>query len=157
MLAQKEPNPPLKDLRHLELLSKASLSISDGDMVDTLMHGPQQHWSLMPLHGITSSVRPCSLVYGSHGGFPSFPAFLGQNSKRMRLQRELVDVQTRMRLHASSSADAVRQSYLSALLARLADPLVHDGQAGIDAVIATMDDYFPVSYTHLTLPTNREV
>lgn len=149
-LAQKESGP-MRDWKHLELVSRAAASISDGDLVDTLMHGPQQHWSLMPLHGITSSVRPCSFVYGGHAGFPSFPAFLGQNSKRMRLQRELVDVQTRMRLHASSSADAVRQSYLSALLARLADPLVHDGQAGIDAVIATMDDYFLIPEDRDTL------
>lgn len=151
VLAQKEPNPPLKDLRHLELLSKASLSISDGDMVDTLMHGPQQHWSLMPLHGIASSVRPCSLVYGSHGGFPSFPAFLGQNSKRMRLQRELVDVQTRMRLRSTGTKDDVRQNYLSALLPKLVDPLLAHAQEGIPEVIDTMDAYFLIPEDRETL------
>ncbi|WFC97356.1 DNA replication factor C complex subunit Rfc1 [Malassezia yamatoensis] len=141
VLIQKESGP-LRDWKHLQLVSQASRSISDGDLVDTLMHGPQQHWSLMPLHGITSSVRPCSLTYGSHGGFPSFPSFLGQNSKRLRLQRELVDVQTRMRLRSTGNKEAIRQSYLSALLTRLADPLLQHAQKGADEVIQCMDDYF---------------
>lgn len=69
-------------------------------------------------------------------------SFLGQNSKRQRLQRELVDLQTRMRLRSSGTKDDVRQNYLSALLAKLADPLVQHAQGGIDEVIDTMDDYF---------------
>lgn len=75
VLASRESGP-LREWKHLELLSKASHSISDGDVIDTLMHGPQQHWSLMPHHGIASSVRPCSFIYGGHSSFPSFPAYV---------------------------------------------------------------------------------
>lgn len=76
VLAQKESVPRLREWKHLQLLAQASHSISDGDLVDTLMHGPQQHWSLMPLHGIASSVRPCSYMYGGHSSFPSFPSYV---------------------------------------------------------------------------------
>ncbi|WFD41436.1 DNA replication factor C complex subunit Rfc1 [Malassezia psittaci] len=113
VLIQKESGP-LRDWKHLQLVSKASRSISDGDLVDTLMHG-----------------------------------FLGQNSKRLRLQRELVDVQTRMRLRSTGSKEAIRQSYLSALLTRLADPLLQHAQKGADEVIQCMDDY-------LLMPDDRE-
>lgn len=70
----KEPQGPARDREHLRLLAHASTSISDGDMIDTMIHGPQQHWSLMPHHGMASCVRPASFIYGGHSSFPSFPA-----------------------------------------------------------------------------------
>ena len=76
VLAQRESVPALKEWKQLQLLRNASESISDGDLVDTLMNGPQQHWSLMPLHGIASSVRPCSYIYGGHSSFPAFPSYV---------------------------------------------------------------------------------
>ncbi|CCU99564.1 unnamed protein product [Malassezia sympodialis ATCC 42132] len=149
VLAQRESVPALKEWKQLQLLRNASESISDGDLVDTLMHGPQQHWSLMPLHGIASSVRPCSYIYGGHSSFPAFPSFLGQNSKRMRLQRQLVDLQTRLRLSTTGSKDDVRQSYVPGLLSVLVDPILQAGQAAIPGVIDTMDEYY-------LLPEDRE-
>jgi len=150
-LVQRETAPPLRDWRHLQLLSRASESISDGDLIDSMIHGTQQHWSLMPHHGIASSVRPCSFVYGSHAGFPSFPAFLGQNSKRLRLVRALVDLQTRLRLRCTGTKDDVRQAYVSGLLPLVVDPLVAHGADGAAEVIAAMDDYFLVPEDRDTL------
>lgn len=60
----------------------------------------------------------------------------------MRLQRALVDLQTRMRLRTTGSKDDVRQSYLSALLPVLVDPLLDAGQEGISGVIDAMDEYY---------------
>lgn len=151
VLAQKESAPPLQAWKHLELVAKASHSISNGDLVDALIHGPQQHWSLMPLHGIASSVRPCSYTYGGHSSFPSFPAFLGQNSKRMRLQRQLVELQTRLRLSTTGARDDVRLHYVPGLLAQLVDPIVQHGQQGIEPVIAAMDEYYLVPEDRDTL------
>ena len=146
---QKESTPPLRDWKHLELLSKAAHSISDGDLIDTMMRGPQQHWSLLPLHGIASTIRPCSLTYGGHSSFPAFPAFLGQNSKRLRLQRQLVDLQTHLRLRTTGSKDDVRQSYVPGLLSLVVDPVLQHAQAGIQDAIHNMDEYF-------LLPDDRE-
>ncbi|KAK7696550.1 hypothetical protein QCA50_001208 [Cerrena zonata] len=67
----KNDSGPEKSLRHLQLMYKAASSISDGDLVDALIHGPEQHWSLMPLHAVCSTVRPASFLYGMGGGYGS--------------------------------------------------------------------------------------
>ena len=70
-----------RDGKILELTDQAAESISDGDLVDAMIHGPQQHWSLMPLHAVFSFVRPASFVSGTSGGRVQFTAWLGNNSK----------------------------------------------------------------------------
>ena len=68
-------------LKHLELAEQAASSISEGDLIDRLIHGPEQLWSLMPLHAIFAFVRPASFVSGSMAGHSSgFPQWLGKNS-----------------------------------------------------------------------------
>lgn len=71
-----------KNLKMLELTDKAAESISDGDLVDRLIHGSQQQWSLMPTHAVFSFVRPASFVSGSQAGNQTrFTTWLGNNSK----------------------------------------------------------------------------
>lgn len=71
-----------KNLKLLELADKAAESISDGDLVDRMIHGSQQQWSLMPTHAVFSFVRPASFISGSQAGNQTrFTAWLGQNSK----------------------------------------------------------------------------
>ena len=75
-----------KNLKNLELVEKASESISDGDLVDRMIHGSQQQWSLMPTHAVFSFVRPASYMSGSIAGHGStrFPAWLGNNSRQSK-------------------------------------------------------------------------
>ncbi|GAC93876.1 hypothetical protein PHSY_001443 [Pseudozyma hubeiensis SY62] len=142
VLASKEVGGK-QQLKHLELLRRASESISDGDLVDRMIHGGEQHWSLMPLHAIASSVRPCSFIYGgTEGGFPSFPAWLGQNSKQQRLTRAVVDLQAKMRLVCSGSRNDLRQHYLPSMWGMLIRPLVEKGGDGVEEVIGLMDEYY---------------
>ena len=68
-------------LKCLELADRAAESISDGDLVDRMIHGTQQPWSLMPAHAVFSTVQPASFVYGNLGGQASFTSWLGNNSK----------------------------------------------------------------------------
>ncbi|CAO1614404.1 unnamed protein product [Sympodiomycopsis kandeliae] len=136
-----------KEFKTLELMQKASCSISDGDLIDGMIHGPQQHWSLMPVHAIASAVRPMSYVYGMTGepgyGFgPNFPSWLGQNSKQQRLSRATVELQTKMRLVASGSRWEVREQYAPYLFTGLSNPLVQKGSDGIEDVVDLMDAYF---------------
>ncbi|EKM58972.1 uncharacterized protein PHACADRAFT_157248 [Phanerochaete carnosa HHB-10118-sp] len=138
---------PEKTLKHLELMDKAASSLSDGDLVDALIHGPEQHWSLMPLHAVCSTIRPASFLYGSGGGYGgqnpmSFPAWLGQNSKQSKLNRELMDMQARMRLKVSSDRHELRQSYIPALFPYVVKPLMDEGVSAVGTVITRMDDYF---------------
>jgi replication factor C subunit 1 len=86
-------------LQELKLMDKAASSISDGDLIDTMIHGcvslrlilsfahslssPEQHWALMPLHAVCAFVRPASFMYGgmqAYGGgnsisFPQYVRF----------------------------------------------------------------------------------
>ncbi|KAG6826349.1 hypothetical protein H0H92_000232 [Tricholoma furcatifolium] len=138
---------PEKSLKQLELMDRAASSISDGDLVDALIHGPEQHWSLMPLHAVCSTVRPAAAQYGAgaHYGGPnslSFPQYLGQNSKQGKLSRQLTDVQIRMRLKVSGNKSEIRQSYLPALFPHIVKPLMETGASAVDEVIERMDEYF---------------
>ncbi|KAK0534552.1 DNA replication factor C complex subunit Rfc1 [Tilletia horrida] len=146
VLANKESTPRLKDYEAMRLMAKASLSISDGDVLDGMIRGGDQHWSLMPHHAIASCVRPCSYVYGQHSNhFPSFPSWLGQNSKNTRLRRNLIDLQARMRLATlggCSTKQELRQDYQPVLWHRLTKPMVDDQTEGIDEVVTMMDDYY---------------
>ncbi|TNY21158.1 DNA replication factor C large subunit [Rhodotorula diobovata] len=129
-------------VRNLELVCKAAEAISDGDLVDAMIHGQQQQWSLMPVHGMLSCVRPASLCYGGGGGYPTFPAWLGKNSTQNKLQRALSEIQVRMRLRVSGDKRDLRQSYLPTLFPRLVEPLQERGTDGVDEVIELMDEYY---------------
>ncbi|KAI0788071.1 replication factor RFC1 C terminal domain-containing protein [Fomes fomentarius] len=138
---------PEKMLKHLELMDKAAQSLSDGDLVDSLIHGPNQYWSLMPLHAVCSTVRPASMLYGMGAGYGGpnamqFPQWLGQNSKQNKLSRQLTDVQARMRLKVSGDKSEIRQSYLPALFPHLVQPLMESGVSVVDETIDFMDEYF---------------
>ncbi|GAA6026332.1 hypothetical protein JCM10207_008062, partial [Rhodosporidiobolus poonsookiae] len=133
---------PDLQLKNLELMSKAADAISDGDLVDAMIHGTQQQWSLMPFHGMMSCVRPASMCYGSGGNFPNFPAWLGKNSTQGKLQRMLTEIQIRMRLRVSGDKREIRQSYIPTLFPRLVDPLINEGSDAIPEVMQLMDDYY---------------
>ncbi|KAF4616049.1 hypothetical protein D9613_011358 [Agrocybe pediades] len=135
---------PEKVLKELYLMDKAASSISDGDLVDALIHGPEQHWGLMPLHAICSTVTPTSCMYGQGGGYNAiaFPQWLGQNSKQNKLARQLGDVQIRMRLKVSGDKSEIRQSYIPALYPHIIQPLQDVGVSAVEDVIETMDNYY---------------
>jgi len=79
-----------RNLKWLELAEKAAASISDGDLVDRMIHGAQQQWSLMPVHAIFSFVRPASYVYGNFHAQVGFAGWLGQNSKQGKLGSSVI-------------------------------------------------------------------
>ncbi|KAJ6583168.1 hypothetical protein B0H10DRAFT_2097712 [Mycena sp. CBHHK59/15] len=119
---------PMKQLKSLELMDKAASSISDGDLVDALIHGPEQHWALMPLHAVCSTVRPASFLYGTgaHYGGPQLYVL-----PPTKLSRQLGDVQIRMRLKVSGDKSEIRQSYIPALFPHIVRPLIDVGASVI--------------------------
>ncbi|KAF8341289.1 replication factor RFC1 C terminal domain-containing protein [Cantharellus anzutake] len=137
---------PEMDMKRLELMDKASSAISDGDLVGAMvMRG--QHWGLLPLHAIHSTVRPSFHIYGMGAGYAgsnavTFPSWLGQNSKQGKLQRQLNDVQTRMRLKVSGDRHEIRQSYIPSLYPHIVQPLMMKGNVDVDEVIESMDQYY---------------
>ncbi|KAI4207153.1 MAG: hypothetical protein LQ346_000731 [Caloplaca aetnensis] len=132
-----------KNLKLLELTDKAAGSISDGDLVDRMIHGSQQQWSLMPTHAVFSFVRPASFVSGSMAGHQTgFTKWLGNNSKYGKLMRLLKEIQGHMRLHASGDRHQIRQEYLPLLWQKLVNYLNVKGKEGVPDIIPLMDSYF---------------
>lgn len=136
-------DPRKKKLANLDLISKAADSISDGDMVDRMIHGSQQQWSLMPTHAMFSFVRPASFVYGSMAGHQTrFTSWMGKNSTQGKLMRMIKEIQGHMRLRTSGDRFEVRQTYLPLLFDRLIKRLQVEGKEAVPEIIDLMDEYF---------------
>jgi replication factor C subunit 1 len=125
----------------LELFDQAAESISDGDLVDRMIHGPQQQWSLMPTHAIFSTVRPASYVSGQLLG-SNFTSWLGNYSKQNKLGRYIREIHSHMRLKSSGDHNEVRQQYLPVLWKQLVNRLEDEGTDAVPEVIDLMDSYF---------------
>lgn len=132
-----------KNLKTLELASLAADSISDGDLVDRMIHGSQQQWSLMPTHAVFSFVRPASFVSGSMAGNQTrFTTWLGKNSSTNKLSRLVKEIQAHMRLRSSGDRHEVRQQYIPVLWTELVQKLQKDGKEAVPQIIDLMDSYF---------------
>ncbi|KAH8687742.1 replication factor RFC1 C terminal domain-containing protein [Tricladium varicosporioides] len=129
-------------LKCLELADKAAESISDGDLVDRMIHGSQQQWSLMPTHAVFSTVRPASFISGLMHGQTQFTSWLGNNSKQGKLVRYVKEIQSHMRLRTSGDRHEIRQQYLPVLWTRMIKRLEIEGKEAVPAIIDLMDSYF---------------
>ncbi|KAI8849282.1 replication factor RFC1 C terminal domain-containing protein [Chytridium lagenaria] len=143
-------NPRMVDFETLGLLSSAADSIANGDIIDTALRKTMS-WTLMPLLGITSTVRPCFFTHGSlvstgpsfgGGGGYSFSGWLGKNSTSTKSWRQLKEIQMHMRLRVSADKNELRHTYLPLLARKLTVPLVESEQDGIPEVIDLMDSYY---------------
>ncbi|ROW12974.1 hypothetical protein VPNG_04679 [Cytospora leucostoma] len=140
-LSGKGYNSREANMKYLELADQAAESISDGDLVDRMIHGPQQQWSLMPTHAIFSTVRPASFVSGTMIN-SKFTSWLGANSKLGKLSRFVREIHSHMRLKSSGDAREIRQQYLPILWYQLVKRLSFEGKDSIDDVIDLMDSYY---------------
>lgn len=131
------------NMKKLELASQAADSISDGDLVDRMIHGSQQQWSLMPTHAVFSFVRPASFMAGNTAGNQTrFTSWLGKNSSQNKLTRMVKEIQAHMRLRSSGDRHEVRQQYLPVLWTQLVQKLQREGKDAVPELIDLMDSYF---------------
>lgn len=135
-------SPKEQNLKYLELVDQAAESISDGDLVDRMIHGPQQHWSLMPTHAVFSTVRPSSFIAGQFGAQPNFTSWLGNNSKSAKLGRFVREIHSHIRLKTSGDHNEVRQQYLPVLWHQIVKRLEVEGKECVPDVIELMDSYY---------------
>ncbi|KAI9690823.1 MAG: hypothetical protein M1822_008442 [Bathelium mastoideum] len=132
-----------KALKQMELVDKAAESISDGDLVDRMIHGSQQQWSLMPTHAVFSFVRPASFISGSMAGHKTgFTSWLGMNSKQGKLSRFVKEIQSHVRLKSSGDRHETRQQYIPMFWEQLVKKLERAGKEIVPEVIEFMDSYF---------------
>ncbi|TGO22217.1 hypothetical protein BPAE_0177g00110 [Botrytis paeoniae] len=141
-LASSSDTPKEQRLKVLQLVDQAAESISDGDLVDRMIHGSQQQWSLMPTHAVFSTVRPSSFISGSMIGRTNFTSWLGNNSKYGKLSRYVKEIQSHMRLRSSGDRHEIRQQYLPVLWDKLIHRLDVEGRDSVEDVIDLMDSYF---------------
>ncbi|KAI3394796.1 hypothetical protein diail_2198 [Diaporthe ilicicola] len=140
-LSGKGYNSREANMKYLEMVDQAAESISDGDLVDRMIHGPQQQWSLMPTHGVFSTVRPASFVAGQMIG-TEFTKWLGNNSKLGKLGRYVREIQAHMRLKSSGDVSEIRQQYLPVLWHQIVKRLALEGKDCVEEVIELMDSYY---------------
>jgi replication factor C subunit 1 len=132
-----------RNLKQLELVEQAAESISDGDLVDRMIHGSQQQWSLMPTHAVFSFVRPASFVAGSLAGNQTrFTSWLGKNSAQQKLTRFVKEIQAHMRLRSSGDRHEIRQQYIPLLWEKMVKKMAMEGKEAVPEVIELMDSYF---------------
>ncbi|KAJ5993862.1 Replication factor C subunit 1 [Penicillium sp. IBT 35674x] len=131
-----------KNLKLLELADNAASSISEGDLVDRMIHGTQQQWSLMPTHAVFSFVRPASFQFGNMTERASFAGWLGQNSKQGKLSRFVKEIQGHMRLRTSGNRDEIRQQYMPLLWDKTIRRMMEEGKDSVEDIIDFMDSYY---------------
>lgn len=127
---------------HLERVASAADDISESDIINSLIRSGQQQWSLLPFHAVMSSVKPALSVAGQVTLRINFAGWLGQNSKAMKYQRLLQEIQYHTRLRTSTDKMQLRLDYLAALQHKLTNPLLKLGEEGIGEVIDVLDHYY---------------
>ncbi|KAI7869664.1 replication factor RFC1 C terminal domain-containing protein [Spinellus fusiger] len=140
-VSQRSTNSSIRneECTQLELTAKAADAIADGDLVDAIIHGTMQNYSLMPYHSIASCVRPASFVRGILGGARlEFPKWLGQNSKRQKNQRLLKDIQGRIRSKTPVNKSEVQGHYIPLLSKQIFHRIENED---FDVAIEIMDTY----------------
>ncbi|KAG5859775.1 DNA replication factor c subunit domain-containing protein [Encephalitozoon hellem] len=102
---------PFKSARDL---SECFDSISLGDIVEKLMRGTNQDWSLAPLHAVYSVAMPTE-------GRPltkkmMFPSWLGQNSKHLKAERILYTASVHSSCKIRADSEEIRKYALELIL-----------------------------------------
>lgn len=138
-----KPHAALSPLDHLRRVADAADDISRGDHVNSMIRSSEQQWSLLPFHAVMSSVRPARTVNGIIRAQINFSSWLGNNSRMMKHQRMLQELQYHTRMRTSTSKTELRLDYVPVMREHLTAPLAgNNGADGIESVIDTMDYYY---------------
>ncbi|KAI9281040.1 replication factor RFC1 C terminal domain-containing protein, partial [Sporodiniella umbellata] len=132
-------NPREIACTEMDLLAKSAEAVADGDLVDRMIHGSTQQYSLMPVHAIMSCVRPAYYVTGQFQARTGFPGWLGQNSKAGKHARLLGELQARLRARTLGDKSEVRQNYVDTLNERIFGSIKEND---FESAIEYMDNYY---------------
>ncbi|QPG74296.1 hypothetical protein FOA43_001622 [Brettanomyces nanus] len=136
-------HPPGKqNLVHLKLLAEASNSISESDLINKLIRGGDQQWSLLPFYGVASTIIPGSKICGRVTSRVMFTSWLGQNSKSMKYKRVVQQLQYHSSTKTHTNNQELRLSYLPYLKEMLTTPLIEKGADGIGETLQLLDQYY---------------
>ncbi|RKP01303.1 hypothetical protein CXG81DRAFT_12179 [Caulochytrium protostelioides] len=128
---QSRGNQRMQEMISMDLISRAATAIADADLIDRVLRS-SQNFSLMPVHGVLSTVRPAFFAHGQFAPPPGgrflgppigFPSWLGQNSKQGKYTRLLRDCHSRVRMRAGGTTSDLRMQYVPTLIPRIASQL----------------------------------
>ncbi|KGK36840.1 hypothetical protein JL09_g4036 [Pichia kudriavzevii] len=89
-----------------------------------------------------STVYPAFEVAGQIAGRINFTSWLGQNSKRMKFDRIVQNLQYHSCIKTGTNNIDLRLDYVPFLREKLIKPLVDEGLDGISTVLELMDEYY---------------
>lgn len=127
--------PNCKDSEVLERMAKTADSLSMGDMVEKKIRS-NMAWSLLPTQAVFSSVLPGEYMEGSFKGTPTFPNWLGKNSRAQKRKRLAQELHEHTRTCTSGSRMAIRLDYSQFLIKAIVKPLK---EKGLDGVAESLD------------------
>eukprot|EP01107_Rhizomastix_libera_P002590 TRINITY_DN1450_c0_g2_i1.p1 TRINITY_DN1450_c0_g2~~TRINITY_DN1450_c0_g2_i1.p1 ORF type:complete len:776 (+),score=232.52 TRINITY_DN1450_c0_g2_i1:919-3246(+) len=135
------PTPGVNSaLDQLQKFALAADSISISDVVDSKLRAGR--WELMNEHAMTSTVIPAFYVQGQMTqSFANFPTFLGKYSTSSKNRRLCQGLQVTSRTSTLTSQDQLAMECMGLFKQKLTQPLIQQGQSGIDEVISFMDEY----------------
>jgi len=124
----------------MEQVSKAADSMAQGDLVEKGIRSGM-NWGLLPTAAVFCSVLPGEYMEGFLTGQIQFPAWLGKNSKRSKIDRILQELQMHTRLSAGVSKGSLALDYGQVLRDHVISPLVKQGADGVDQAVSNMGEY----------------
>ncbi|TID23926.1 hypothetical protein CANINC_003087 [Pichia inconspicua] len=137
-----KPNKGGNKLQDLIQVEKAADLISQSDEVNSKIRSGEQQWSLLPLHAIMSTVYPAYQIEGQITNRINFTSWLGQNSKRMKFERIVQNLQYHTCTKTKTNNVDLRLDYIPFMRNKLLDPLVTKGSDGIPQLLELMDEYY---------------
>jgi len=127
--------------KHMLLLSNASDSLCDGDLIEATIRS-RNSWSLLPVQAMFSSVLPGEYMFGFMKSQIQFPNWLGKFSKQNKCDRLLQEVQIHTRLSANLSKQSLNRDFVQTLRDAIVTPLQgSQGNEGVDQSIQVMNHY----------------
>jgi len=125
----------------VDKLAEAATSISEADLGNKLLR-EESRWDLMPAIALLSSVLPGACVASQLFGRPQFPSWLGKMSSEKKNIRLAQEVDMRMKTRMNADWKRILLDYAPCLRGLLSQPLLREGQNGIDEVISILDAYY---------------
>ncbi|OEU21741.1 RFC1-domain-containing protein [Fragilariopsis cylindrus CCMP1102] len=143
-LRVKQKGDPVEELRILERLHDAALSMSDYNLCESQIRGGDLNWSLLP----TAAILAVKTGYhaggesgGFLGGFPEFTSWMGKNSSMGKNYRLLNELSQHMNYKVSANAQELRRTYIPVMRDRIFTLLKNGDADSNKEVIAFMDEY----------------
>ena len=127
----------------IQTLSRACKSIDAiciGDIIETQIKSTQ-NWSLLPTQACFSCVMPGFYMNGHFADMIQFCSLLGKISSTNKKVRLVTELKQHMNLKITGSKTDLNLDYVRPLRDKIIQPLLREGQDGIEEAVQTLVHY----------------